>query len=125
MSDNGFTTLEVFIALASSNTEQLVDFYTAILQVKPRIRTPKYAEFLAGSLKIAIFQPSADNESEFAAANSGAVSLCLEVNDIERAIARLSTLGYALSDEIMHTSHGQEIYAYDPDGNRVILHQQL
>jgi len=120
----GYTISELFIALSSNNIENQVAFYSALLKIRPKVATSAYAEFRMNGLKIAIFQPSADNVSEFAAASSGAMSFCLEVDDIESAIAHLKTLGYPLSNEIMHTSHGKEIYAYDPDGNRLILHQQ-
>jgi len=120
----GYRISELFIALSSNNVGKQVTFYRTLLQTQPKVTTSRYAEFCLTGLKIAIFQPSADNASEFAAASSGSMSFCLEVNDIESAIAHLKTLGYPLSNEIMHTSHGKEIYAYDPDGNRLILHQQ-
>ena len=50
-------------------------------------------------------------------------AVCLEVADLERAIACLSELGYSPPGEIITASHGREIYAYDPTGNRLILHQ--
>ncbi|MBD0267928.1 MAG: VOC family protein, partial [Cyanobacteria bacterium Co-bin8] len=46
-----------------------------------------------------------------------------EVVDLEGAIAHLTTLGYPPPGPVMIASHGREIYAYDPDGNRLILHQ--
>ncbi len=51
------------------------------------------------------------------------MSLCLEVSNLEDAIAHLKTLGYPPPGNISIASHGREIYAYDPDGNRLILHQ--
>ncbi|MEO0769007.1 MAG: VOC family protein [Cyanobacteria bacterium J06649_4] len=123
MACNSFTISELFIALASNNVEQQVEFYTALLQTEPNVTTPNYAEFRAYHLKIAIFKPNADNVAEFESASSGAMSFCLEVDDLENVIARLTNLGYSLPGKIMKTSHGQEIYAYDPDGNRLILHQ--
>ena len=53
----------------------------------------------------------------------GGMSLCLEVKDLEGAIAHLVAIGYPTSGEIIVASHGREIYAYDPAGNRLILHQ--
>jgi hypothetical protein len=49
--------------------------------------------------------------------------MCLEVNNLEDVIAHLTDLGYPPPGEIAIASHGREIYAYDPDGNRLILHQ--
>jgi len=51
------------------------------------------------------------------------MSLCLEVADLEGAIAHLTQLGYPPSGAIITASHGREVYAYDPDGNWLILHQ--
>jgi hypothetical protein len=51
------------------------------------------------------------------------MSLCLEVEDIYGAIAHLTAIGYPPPGSLMTTSHGREIYGYDPDGNRLILHQ--
>ncbi|NJM98429.1 MAG: glyoxalase [Phormidesmis sp. RL_2_1] len=98
-------------------------FYSKLLAVEPTLNTPTYAEFQLAGLRLAIFIPKADNADEFAAATSGPMSLCLEVDNLAGAIAHLSSIGYPPPGDIMHTSHGQEIYAYDPDGNRLILHQ--
>ena len=43
--------------------------------------------------------------------------------NLEQAIACLTNLGYTPPGEIIEASHGREIYAYDPAGNRLILHQ--
>nr|WP_289501139.1 hypothetical protein [Gloeocapsopsis sp. IPPAS B-1203] len=51
------------------------------------------------------------------------MSLCLEVSDLENAVAHLTSLGYPPLGETLTASHGKEIYAYDPQGNRLILHQ--
>ena len=51
------------------------------------------------------------------------MSLCLEVTDLPMAIAHLTDMGYPPPGEIIAASHGTEIYAYDPDNNRLILHQ--
>jgi len=51
------------------------------------------------------------------------MSLCLEVENLETAIAHLTQLGSPPAEPIITASHGREIYAYDPDGNWLILHQ--
>lgn len=114
---------EVFIALASTQVSRQVAFYQGLLATTPAPKTDSYAEFRLSGLRLAIFSPEAKNATEFSAQSSGAMSLCLEVVDITQAIAYLSAIGHAPPGEVMHTSHGQEIYAYDPDGNRLILHQ--
>ncbi len=115
---------EVFIALSSAQVSRQVRFYQALFGIEPVPSSSIYAEFRLPGLWLAIFSPKAENAAEFAAASSGPMSLCLEVSDLAGAIAHLITLGYPPPGSIMHTSHGQEIYAYDPDGNRLILHQR-
>lgn len=112
-----------FVALSSLQLARQIRFYSELLQMEPTVETHSYAEFRLAGLQIAIFVPKADNADEFKADSSGAMSLCLEVADLEAAIAHLKNIGHPPSGDIMQTSHGQEIYAYDPDGNRLILHQ--
>ena len=114
---------EVFIAIASQQVSTSSDFYSKLLGINPKVSTSTYAELQVSSLRIAIFSPSQKNAVEFEGNGSGSMSLCLEVADLEAAIALLTRMGYAPPGNIIHASHGREIYAYDPDGNRLILHQ--
>ncbi len=114
---------QIFVTLASLQLAPLVSFYSALLATSPTLHTAIYAEFQLSGLRLAIFTPKADHVAEFAAATSGAMSLCLEVGDLVGAIARLKEIGYPPAGPVMTTSHGQEIYAHDPDGNRLIVHQ--
>lgn len=114
---------EAFVALASTQLDLQVGFYQAFLAIAPKPHTPTYAEFNISGLRLAIFTPNAHNAAEFSAASSGPMSLCLEIDDLAGAIAHLTAIGHPPPQESMHTSHGQEVYAYDPDGNRLILHQ--
>ncbi len=114
---------QVFVALASTQLKQQVEFYRDFLAIAPHPHTPAYAEFHLPGLRLAIFVPNASNVAEFAQSAGSPVSLCMEVEDLEVAIARLKAMGHLPPGERMQTSHGQEIYAYDPDGNRIILHQ--
>ncbi|OKH48183.1 VOC family protein [Phormidium tenue] len=115
-----------FVALASENFGRLVDFYGELLDQSARpYQRDRYAEFHLPELRLAIFKPNTDHASQFAAPSSGAMSLCLEVTDLDGAIAHLTHLGYAPPGPVLTASHGREVYAYDPDGNRLILHQGL
>jgi catechol 2,3-dioxygenase-like lactoylglutathione lyase family enzyme len=135
-----FRYINAFVTIASVNFDKLVDFYTKLLEQKPVVLIPNvYAEFNLVSMRLGIFKPKKTNESEFAAIskdnqlldetlceyvyNKSKISLCLEVSNLEDAIAHLTALGYAPPGAISIASHGREIYAYDPDGNRLILHQ--
>jgi predicted enzyme related to lactoylglutathione lyase len=116
---------EAFVALATSNLNELTKFYEALLQTSPTAFVAnRYAEFAIAGLKLGLFQPQADHETEFDQPARAAMSLCFEVADLEGAIAHLTQLGQVPPDTITQTSHGHEVYAYDPDGNRLILHQR-
>jgi predicted enzyme related to lactoylglutathione lyase len=114
----------IYIALADLDGHTLKKFYQALLEQDPVVDIPDvYAEFVLTGLRIGLFKPSNIHQTEFASLSSGSMSLCIEVESIEGAIAHLTTLGYPPSGPIQHSSHGREIYAYDPQGNRLILHE--
>ncbi|QMS87503.1 VOC family protein [Nostoc edaphicum CCNP1411] len=121
-----FQYTNALIAIASVNCDNLVSFYTKLLEQKPVTLIPNvYAEFNLVSMRLGIFKPKNTNESEFETMSNAKskISLCLEVSNLEDAIAHLTALGYPPPGDISIASHGREIYAYDPDGNRLILHQ--
>ncbi|MCC5652839.1 VOC family protein [Nostoc sp. XA013] len=119
-----FQYTNAFVTIASVNCDDLVNFYTKLLEQKPVILIPNvYAEFNLLSMRLGIFKPKNTNESEFEVNAKSKISLCLEVSNLEDAIAHLTALGYPPPGNISIASHGREIYAYDPDGNRLILHQ--
>ncbi|NER79493.1 MAG: hypothetical protein F6K42_07900 [Leptolyngbya sp. SIO1D8] len=123
---NSFACSEAFVTLATQKLDKIVAFYTVLFESTPKVYKPNtYAEFLTPGLKLGIFQPCLNNFVEFAASSSGAMSLCLEVEDLDAAIAHLIASGYPPSGVPVTASHGREIYAYDPDGNRLILHQGI
>lgn len=115
---------QIFVALAAPESESLILFYRDFFEQDPTIWRPGiYAEFALPGLKLGIFQPQAAHQAEFQG-RAGSISLCLEVVQLEAAIARLSQLGYPPPGSVITTSHGREIYAYDPAGNRLILHER-
>ena len=114
----------IYVALADLDGHSLKQFYQALLGQNPVIDIPDiYAEFALEGLRIGLFKPSNTHRTEFESLSSGGMSLCIEVENIKKAIAHLTTLGYPPPGPIQHTSHGREIYAYDPQGNRLILHE--
>ena len=114
----------MIITIATFNFDDLVNFYVQLLAQEPQKLIPNvYGEFKIGGLILGIFQPKSDHQSEFISNSKSALSLCLEVKDLEDAVAHLQNLRYPPPGEISTASHGREIYAYDPDGNRIILHQ--
>ncbi len=113
-----------FVTIASINFEVVVEFYTQFLGSPPQPHLPHvYAEFSIAGLKLGVFCPKPSNYAEFQHPNQSGMSLCLEVVSLEDSIDKLAQLGYAPPGQITTASHGREIYAYDPDGNRLILHQ--
>jgi len=116
----------VFVAIAAENFGAIVHFYQQLLTQSPKpYAENRYAEFQLQGLRLGIFQPSDDHRDEFAAGSSGALSLCIEVEQLENAIAVVIASGGACTEAITHTSHGRETYAYDPAGSRLILHEAI
>lgn len=114
-----------FVTLASTRLDTLVAFYDRLFSQPPSTLVPgKYAEYRLPGLRLALFHPSDRHRAEFADAAASPMSLCLEVADLDAAVAHLGEMGYPPPGDILHTSHGREVYAYDPDGNRAILHQR-
>jgi predicted enzyme related to lactoylglutathione lyase len=114
----------VLVTIGTVNFDKLVNFYIQLLEQEPKKIIPNtYAEFKIPTLTLGIFKPKKNDELEFAINSKSGVSLCIEVSNLENAIAQLQSLGYSPPGKISIASHGREIYAYDPDGNRLILHQ--
>jgi predicted enzyme related to lactoylglutathione lyase len=114
------------VTIASVNFDRVVEFYTQFLGLTPDRYLPAvYAEFSMSGLRLGIFQPQASHHVEFGNSRQSGMSLCLEVDSLERSIDKLTQLGYPPLGQITTASHGREIYAYDPDGNRLILHQTI
>jgi predicted enzyme related to lactoylglutathione lyase len=121
-----FRYTDAFVTLAAIDLETLVRFYAQLLEQEPKPYIPNvYAEFQLSGLRLGIFKPKENNRVEFSNSSQSGMSLCLEVDDLEEAIAHLTALGYSPPGEITTASHGKEIYAYDPAGNRLIVHQSV
>ncbi len=119
-----FKFIDSLVTIASVNIEILVNYYEELFREKPCKYIPNvYAEFQLPNLKLGIFKPKPTYEAEFINATQSKISLCLEVNNLENALAHLTSLGYPPSASVITASHGREIYIYDPDGNRIILHE--
>ncbi|MBP0001799.1 MAG: VOC family protein [Cyanobacteria bacterium SID2] len=118
--------IKVFVTLGSLNFDRVVKFYDRLFEISPHIQIPhQYAEFDLPGLRLGIFHPKAADSPEFSQSARSGMSLCVEVENLEASIDRLSELGYPPPGEISIASHGREIYAYDPDGNRLILHEEM
>ena len=49
--------------------------------------------------------------------------MCLEVDDIQRAVADLRAAGAELDDPVLGSDGSWQAWLADPDGNRIELHQ--
>lgn len=124
MDESSLTLQEAYVALAASSFEAVVNFYRSMLNQAPDPYVPQvYAEFHLPGLNLGIFCPSSSHVQEFNQSEGAGLSLCLEVKNLEAAIAHLMHIGYPPPGPITTASHGREIYAYDPAGNRLILHE--
>ncbi|GAB4541480.1 MAG: hypothetical protein Tsb0014_33450 [Pleurocapsa sp.] len=119
-----FTYKEAIVVIAANNSHDLIYFYRQLLNQCPTVDIPNiYAEFQLQGLRLGIFQPKKEHEPEFDDSRRSSISICLEVQNLNDAIAHLTKIGYPPSGKIINSSHGKEIYAYDPQGNRLIVHQ--
>jgi predicted enzyme related to lactoylglutathione lyase len=117
---------DAFVTLAATDLEILTQFYSQLLEQEPKPYISNvYAEFQLSGLRLGIFKLIENHCGEFSNSAQSGMSLCLEVNNLEEAIAHLAALGYPPPGETSTASHGREIYAYDPAGNRLILHQSI
>jgi predicted enzyme related to lactoylglutathione lyase len=111
------------VTIAAVDFDRLLAFYSVLLQQSPQPHQPNvYGGFKVAGIDLGIFQPKAGSQ-EFVGQTPGAVSLCLSVDNLEKALEHLATNGYPQTSTVLNASHGRECYIYDPDGNRIILHQ--
>lgn len=112
-----------WVTLAASEFDRAIEFYSRLLDQPPISLIPNtYAEFQLPDLRLGIYKPK--KNEPLLSTPFPAISLCLEVEALEAAIEHLTQLNYPPPGEILTSSHGREIYAYDPDGNRLILYQR-
>ncbi len=109
------------VTIAAHDFDRSWTFYAHLLAQQPQPFTPKvYAGFHLPGICLGIFCPK---ENSSFIPGRGAISLCLEVSDLESAIDHAYQPNCQPPSEIITASHGREAYIYDPDGNRIILHQ--
>lgn len=113
-----------WVTIAAVKFDRSVQFYRRLFQQNPQIFTPeKYAEFAAFGIRLGIYRPTIEESPEKAPITLfPSVSLCVQIKHLESAIELLNQAD-AYVGEIRAVSHGREAYAYDPDGNRIILYE--
>ncbi|WP_199858214.1 VOC family protein [Limnothrix sp. PR1529] len=111
------------VVLADGMGGQLGAFYRSLLGDPVRSIGSGYWEFgLTGGLRLGIFRPQPEQMERFQGATGG-LCLCLEVVNLDQAIALVSDRGATLAGPVRIASHGREIDAIDPAGNRLILYE--
>jgi predicted enzyme related to lactoylglutathione lyase len=117
-----FSFARAFVSIAAIDWHKSVAFYQALSQAPPIVlMADRYAEFELAGLRIGIYSPRRI-EQVFPDPHPR-LSLCLEVRRLEAALEHLRDLGELIPSGIHQVSHGREVYAYDPDGNRLILYE--
>ncbi|MBK4731816.1 VOC family protein [Oxynema sp. CENA135] len=117
---------KVWMAIAVIDFEPVVEFYQILLDRPPHPYIHGvYAEFELTGMRLGIFKPKSTHESEFETIEKSAMSLCFAVDDLDEAIGQLNALGYPPVSKVEESSHGREIYARDPAGNRLILYEEI
>lgn len=118
-----------WVTVAAADFERSQQFYRELLRQEPTSQIPNsYAEFQLPGLRLGIYKPRPVEAADGAINQSSAarfpnLSLCLEVQDLEAAIAHLIQIGALAVGEIISAAHGREVYVQDLDGNRLILYQ--
>jgi predicted enzyme related to lactoylglutathione lyase len=124
------TLTTALLTIAAQDFQALVEFYQQLLGQNPAVLMPNtYAEFHLPGVIFGIFQPKIQNPKSKIQNSPGSptasnMALCLDVANLEVAIAHLTQLGYPPLGDIRIASHGREIDAYDPEGNWLILHRR-
>jgi predicted enzyme related to lactoylglutathione lyase len=111
--------------IATLDFDLMVKFYQQLLGKAPYSYQPdSYAGWKIPGLELGIFRPHPSQQDQFAAPSQSSrpISLCLEVADLEQAMVLAAQIGRV--SVVMIASHGRECYLYDPDDNRIILHER-
>lgn len=91
-------------------------FYRDLLGEPQRLVPEKWASFSCGGTRLVLWAASPRPQTA-----GGALQLCLEVADLDAALASLSAR--AICSAIQVASHGREFFLNDPDGNELIVYQ--
>jgi len=112
------------VCLNVSDFERTVAFYHGALGMPVRFRFEKQGKPIG-----AYFEAGAGTYVEFfvkkdlKVSNTGIVHLCLEVADIDQAMADLAAKGVACTPKKLGADQTWQTWIADPDGNRIELHQ--
>ncbi|EJK80623.1 VOC family protein [Rhizobium sp. AP16] len=117
------------VAVSVRDIERSLDFYVNKLGFEEMFRLEQDGRLWIVYLRITDTQylelfPDAVGDSTPPFANVGFNHLCLEVDDIDGAIAELMAKGVALtSEKQLGVDHNYQAWIADPEGNRIELMQ--
>lgn len=123
----GAGVVEAMAAIGAEDFPRALAFYTAFLGCEPELRFGDgYAEFRLPGLRLGVFRPRTGRADEFRNPVDRQIGLGLVfyVPELTRAVAQVERLGGSAAPAF-DAPHGRECYAYDPDGNRLILVERL
>ncbi len=109
-----------FVAIAVTDAERARKFYEETLELKPGMTAMEgaWVEYEVGDTTIGVgchpnWKPSRDG-----------TSIAFEVEDIDKAIAKLKERGVAFEMEKIETPVCWMAQFRDPDGNKLLVHQR-
>jgi len=109
-----------FVAIAVTDAERARKFYQETLELKPATEAMEgaWVEYELGGTTIGVgchpaWQPSRDG-----------TTVAFEVEDIDKAIAKLKERGVAFDMEKTETPVCFMAQFRDPDGNKLLVHQR-
>jgi predicted enzyme related to lactoylglutathione lyase len=109
--------------LATDRLDSMVGFYRLLLGLEPDPWQPgRYAEFCLPGLILGLFTPH-PQQRELFLPPSRSLGLCLQVEDLAGIYDGVVASQLGQLSPLYTASHGREFYLYDPDGNRLIIHQ--
>jgi predicted enzyme related to lactoylglutathione lyase len=111
--------LSILMSIPTPNLPQLRQFYQDLLQVTPLVVLgEKYVEFELLGARLALYHQR--SEQNLQVHPEGSISLCLQVTSLE---AMLKSFEPQSISEVRVAFHGREVDIWDPDGNRIVLHE--
>jgi catechol-2,3-dioxygenase len=120
-----FVITRSLVTIATIDWLVSLTFYQNLLQRSPAVLQPdRYAEFrCTDGLVIVLYAPRPAEAPSPQGDSYPSLSLCLHVQSLAGTIAHLQAMNIAMPSGIQHSTHGQEIYIADPNGNRIILYE--